>query len=197
MAPNSGRRRCHLRLVCRVGRWAHYSIIPHDQLVADVFDACERSSCSETGVSASLHALADFNPANIMEDTIDAIKQKEAFKKGLDLERIRANLNQMIDQRMQIRPGRNQAAKRRLAFGRAGAGEPQTEFEHARALEGERRGSAWEAGRDYGGSVGFMLTPLTLDYDDDHLPRTLLPSKWKMTGMPSRCSMSGSKGAAG
>ena len=102
MAPNSGRNDAAFRLVCRVGRWAHYSIIPHDQLVADVFDACERSSCSETGVSASLHAFPpSFNPANIMEDTIDAIKQKEAFKKGLDLERIRANLNQMIDQRMQ------------------------------------------------------------------------------------------------
>jgi arylsulfatase len=42
-----------------------------------------------------------FNPANILEDTLDAIKQKEEFKKSLDLGRIRAGLNKMIDQRMQ------------------------------------------------------------------------------------------------
>jgi arylsulfatase len=42
-----------------------------------------------------------FNPANILEDTLDAIKQKEEFKKSLDLGRIRAGLNKMIDQRIQ------------------------------------------------------------------------------------------------
>jgi arylsulfatase len=42
-----------------------------------------------------------FNPANILEETLDAIKQKEEFKKSLDLGRIRAGLNKMIDQRMQ------------------------------------------------------------------------------------------------
>jgi len=41
-----------------------------------------------------------FNPANILEDTLDGIKQKDAFKKSLDLDRIRANLNTMIDERM-------------------------------------------------------------------------------------------------
>jgi arylsulfatase len=42
-----------------------------------------------------------FNPANILEDTLDAIKQKDEFKKSLDLDRIRAGLNKMIEQRIQ------------------------------------------------------------------------------------------------
>jgi len=41
-----------------------------------------------------------FNPANLMEDEMDAIKRKEAFKKSLDLDRIRGGLNKMIDERM-------------------------------------------------------------------------------------------------
>jgi arylsulfatase len=42
-----------------------------------------------------------FNPANIMESTMDGLKQKKAFTEGLDLERIRGNLNRMIDQQLQ------------------------------------------------------------------------------------------------
>jgi arylsulfatase len=41
-----------------------------------------------------------FNPANILEDEMDGLKRKEAFKKNLDLDRIRGRLNQMIDDRM-------------------------------------------------------------------------------------------------
>ena len=44
-----------------------------------------------------------FNPANIMESTLDDIKQKKALTEGLDLERIRGNLNKMIDQQLQQR----------------------------------------------------------------------------------------------
>jgi len=44
-----------------------------------------------------------FNPANIMETTLDTMKQKKAFTEGLDLERIRGNLNRMIDQQIQQR----------------------------------------------------------------------------------------------
>ncbi|ADJ24735.1 sulfatase [Hyphomicrobium denitrificans ATCC 51888] len=42
-----------------------------------------------------------FNPANIMEDEMDGIKRREAFKKNLDLDRIRGGLNKMIDERLQ------------------------------------------------------------------------------------------------
>ncbi|KAA0121881.1 arylsulfatase [Methylobacterium sp. P1-11] len=45
-----------------------------------------------------------FNPANILESTLDTIKQKEAFRKGLDLDKIRGGLNRMIDQRIPM-PG--------------------------------------------------------------------------------------------
>jgi hypothetical protein len=44
-----------------------------------------------------------FNPANILEEEMDDIKRKEAFKKSLDLDRIRGNLNQMIDEHIQER----------------------------------------------------------------------------------------------
>jgi arylsulfatase A-like enzyme len=44
-----------------------------------------------------------FNPANIMESTMDTIKQKKAFTEGLDLDRIRGNLNRMIEQQLQQR----------------------------------------------------------------------------------------------
>jgi hypothetical protein len=40
-----------------------------------------------------------FNPANILESTLDTLKQKEALKAGLDLNRIRGTLERMIDQR--------------------------------------------------------------------------------------------------
>jgi arylsulfatase len=44
-----------------------------------------------------------FNPANIMESTLDTMKQKKALTEGLDLERIRGNLNRMIQQQLQQR----------------------------------------------------------------------------------------------
>jgi arylsulfatase A-like enzyme len=46
-----------------------------------------------------------FNPANIMESTMDTVKQKKAFAEGLDLDRIRGNLNRMIEQQIQQRGG--------------------------------------------------------------------------------------------
>jgi arylsulfatase A-like enzyme len=44
-----------------------------------------------------------FNPANVMETTLDSMKQKKALTEGLDLDRIRGNLNRMIDQQLQQR----------------------------------------------------------------------------------------------
>ena len=44
-----------------------------------------------------------FNPANIMEYTLDSMKQKKALTEGLDVERIRGRLNQMIQQQLQQR----------------------------------------------------------------------------------------------
>jgi arylsulfatase A-like enzyme len=44
-----------------------------------------------------------FNPANVMESTLDSIKQKKTLTEGLDLDRIRGNLNKMIDQQIQQR----------------------------------------------------------------------------------------------
>ena len=44
-----------------------------------------------------------FNPANIMEEQMEDIKQKESFKKSLDLDRIRGGLNKMIEQQLQDR----------------------------------------------------------------------------------------------
>jgi arylsulfatase A-like enzyme len=44
-----------------------------------------------------------FNPANVMESTLDAMKQKKALTEGLDLDRIRGNLNRMIEQQLQQR----------------------------------------------------------------------------------------------
>jgi arylsulfatase A-like enzyme len=44
-----------------------------------------------------------FNPANILESTLDTMKQKKALTEGLDLERIRGNLNKMIEQQLQQR----------------------------------------------------------------------------------------------
>jgi arylsulfatase len=38
-----------------------------------------------------------------MESTMDTIKQKKALTEGLDLDRIRGNLNRMIDQHLQQR----------------------------------------------------------------------------------------------
>jgi hypothetical protein len=42
-----------------------------------------------------------FNPANIMESTLDTMKQRKALAEGLDLERIRGGLNRMIYQQIQ------------------------------------------------------------------------------------------------
>ncbi len=47
-----------------------------------------------------------FNPANIMESTMDTIKEKKALTEGLDLERLRGNLNRMIDEHIQQRGGK-------------------------------------------------------------------------------------------
>jgi hypothetical protein len=44
-----------------------------------------------------------FNPANILESTMDTIKEKKALTEGLDLDRIRGNLNRMIEQQLQQR----------------------------------------------------------------------------------------------
>ena len=47
-----------------------------------------------------------FNPANIMEQTLDDIKTKKMLKESVDPERIRGRLNQMIDQQLQERGAR-------------------------------------------------------------------------------------------
>src|ERR1700678_1545387 len=39
-----------------------------------------------------------FNPADILESTMETLKQKDALKAGLDLDRIRGNLERMIEQ---------------------------------------------------------------------------------------------------
>ena len=44
-----------------------------------------------------------FNPANIMEATIDGFKQRRALREGLDLDRIRGTLNRLIDEAIQQR----------------------------------------------------------------------------------------------
>ena len=44
-----------------------------------------------------------FNPANIMEQTLDDMKTKKMLKESVDPERIRGRLNQMIDQQLQER----------------------------------------------------------------------------------------------
>jgi len=44
-----------------------------------------------------------FNPANIMESTMDTMKQKKALTEGLDIERIRGGINNMIQQQLQNR----------------------------------------------------------------------------------------------
>jgi arylsulfatase len=44
-----------------------------------------------------------FNPANVMESTLDGIKRREEFRKNLDLDRIRGGLNRMIDDALKQR----------------------------------------------------------------------------------------------
>ena len=41
-----------------------------------------------------------FNPANIMESTLDTIKQKKALTESLDLARIRGRFNKMIEDKL-------------------------------------------------------------------------------------------------
>jgi arylsulfatase A-like enzyme len=42
-----------------------------------------------------------FNPANIMESTMDAMKRRDAFKESLDLDQVRGALNKMIGEAVQ------------------------------------------------------------------------------------------------
>lgn len=42
-----------------------------------------------------------FNPANVMETTMDAMKRKEAFRENLDLDKVRGALNKMIGEAVQ------------------------------------------------------------------------------------------------
>ena len=44
-----------------------------------------------------------FNPANIMESTLDGFKEDARLKQKLDLDRIRGGLNKMIEQQLQER----------------------------------------------------------------------------------------------
>ena len=44
-----------------------------------------------------------FNPANIMESTMDGFKEDKRLKQGLDLDRIRSGLNRMIEEQLQQR----------------------------------------------------------------------------------------------
>ncbi|MHA6686807.1 arylsulfatase [Mesorhizobium sp. A556] len=44
-----------------------------------------------------------FNPANIMESTLDTIKRREAFKQNLDLGRVRNGLDNMINEALEHR----------------------------------------------------------------------------------------------
>jgi hypothetical protein len=41
-----------------------------------------------------------FNPANIMEQTLDDMKTKKMLKESIDPERIRGKLDEMIEQKM-------------------------------------------------------------------------------------------------
>jgi len=47
-----------------------------------------------------------FNPANIMESTLDNIKQKRALTESLDLDRIRSGLNKLIEEQLRQGVGR-------------------------------------------------------------------------------------------
>lgn len=44
-----------------------------------------------------------FNPANIMESMMDGIKQKKALTEGIDMEKVRTNLNRMIQEQVRGR----------------------------------------------------------------------------------------------
>ena len=44
-----------------------------------------------------------FNPANILESTLEGIKQREELKRSIDPERVRGTLNEMIKQQLEQR----------------------------------------------------------------------------------------------
>jgi arylsulfatase len=44
-----------------------------------------------------------FNPANILEGMMDGIKQKKALTESMDVEKVRAGLNRIIQQQIQGR----------------------------------------------------------------------------------------------
>jgi arylsulfatase len=44
-----------------------------------------------------------FNPANILEGMMDGIKQKKALTDGIDMEKVRTNLNRIIQEQVQGR----------------------------------------------------------------------------------------------
>jgi len=44
-----------------------------------------------------------FNPANLMESTMDDIKTRKMLKDGVDVDRVRGALDRIIDQRMRQR----------------------------------------------------------------------------------------------
>jgi arylsulfatase len=44
-----------------------------------------------------------FNPANIMEQTLDDLKTKKMLKEGIDPERIRGGVQKMIEKQLQDR----------------------------------------------------------------------------------------------
>ena len=60
------------------------------------------SSWDIQGISAAL-VPAEFQPGKHHGITLDTMKQKKALTEGLDLERIRGNLNRMIEQQLQQR----------------------------------------------------------------------------------------------
>ncbi len=44
-----------------------------------------------------------FNPANVMENVLTGMKEDRRLKDGLDLDRLRRGLNQIVKQRLQER----------------------------------------------------------------------------------------------
>jgi len=62
-----------------------------------------------------------FNPANIMESTLDGFKEDKRLREGLDLDRIRAGLNRMIEQQLQDREDNGpEQTPARMRAGRCG-----------------------------------------------------------------------------
>ena len=47
-----------------------------------------------------------FNPANVMESVLNGMKEDKRLKDGLDLDRIRGQMNQMIEQQLRERSRR-------------------------------------------------------------------------------------------